>query len=141
MHTPGPWEARDVAGAGWQIYAKVGEWNDQHCSVVHFTPLGSMTIHAKKDGTLVGMIAYESWVQFKSRNIAEQWAGNAKLAAAAPELLEATKALLALCADYLSPEAKAHHAVRLDQAAAALRKAEEGTEKPNLSLPYWAEGS
>jgi hypothetical protein len=37
------------------------------------------------------MIAYEEWVQFQSANIAEQWAANAKLAAAAPDLLAALK--------------------------------------------------
>lgn len=134
-HTPGPWEARDVSGAGWQIYAKVGEWNNAHCDVVHFTPLHNMSIRATKDGKLVGMIAYESWVQFKSANIEEQWAANAKLCAAAPDLLQAVEFLRNIALDYLPNDAQQHFASQLKQAADAIKKANEGTPVPtSLSM-------
>lgn len=114
MHTPGPWEAKEVPSAGWQIFAKVGEWGDRQCQVIEFSPLDCVTIKAHKDGNLYGLLAYESLVQFKSEPIREQWAGNAKLAAAAPELLDAIKALMAEVPPYSlgSPlMAKVHDAI------------------------------
>jgi hypothetical protein len=131
-HTPGPWEARDVAGAGWQIYAKVSEWNDKHCSIVRFSPLQNMTLYAKKDGSIVGMMAYEEWVQFQSKIIEEQWAGNAKLAAAAPDLLSVAQFIVQATVGNIPPGI-------VQAAKDAIKKAEEGTPKPNLSMPEWAE--
>lgn len=132
-HTPGPWEARDVAGAGWQIYAKMAEWNDKHCSIVRFTPQHSMSFHATKDGKIVGMIAYEEWVQFKSDAVEKQWEANAKLVGAAPEMYEALNAIRGLLAledcDWAT-------AIIRDQVRAALEKAESGSPMTNLSNPY-----
>jgi len=95
-HTPGPWEVRDVAGAGLQVWGNVDLGGDefreglQPIYVVHVRP----QLMVGNDGKAHAQICYEDWRQFPSLDWNEMQAANARLIAAAPDLLEACKAML-----------------------------------------------
>lgn len=92
-HTPGPWELRDVVGAGFEIYAPVqlvetikwpGNGPDKPIETYMLTgPAGHK------------LIACEIWVQFKPEGWKEMQRANGQLISAAPDLLDACEALLA----------------------------------------------
>lgn len=64
-HTPGEWEAKNIAGAGWQV-------------------------HNEDDNIIASM----GWYQFPSEKMNPEISGqNAKLIAAAPKLLKALRGL------------------------------------------------
>lgn len=97
-HTPGPWVARDVPGAGLEIHAPVhlvdmAELDEPIMTFQLTRPAGHK------------LIACERWVQFEPKGWHEMQEANAKLIAAAPQMLEVVeKAIkhrnsLALAAD------------------------------------------
>lgn len=90
-YTPGPWEARDVAGAGLQIYAALAEVDGKILSFFHLPREQDISFHVGEDGVLYAMLAYEEWVQFSPAGWENRQAANAHLMAAAPELLQALK--------------------------------------------------
>lgn len=102
-YTPMPWEVKEIAGAGIEIFAKVDIGKEdmsggvlQPIYNVSLTP----SLHVGRDGIVRAMISYESWRQFPSINFQEMQKANAYLIASAPELLEACKMAL----QYISEE-------------------------------------
>jgi len=96
-HTPGPWEAKDVPAAGIEIFAKVDIGKEDMSSGV-LQPIYNVSLKPSlqvgENGIVNLMISYESWRQFPSINFQEMQRANARLIAAAPELLETCKQIL-----------------------------------------------
>lgn len=104
-HTPGPWQAEDVAGAGIQIkaklpfhpYAAAGDsetrWQlakDKAFGIFYMTPhSGNVNFTVNDEGQLSAMLCYEEWVQFPSTDWEAMQMANARLIAAAPMMLDA----------------------------------------------------
>lgn len=111
-HTPGPWEWRDVAGAGICIYGDTSAtMGKDFAQLVEIYGLGAC-------GAPKFQISYERWVQFPRNDWEEMQKANAKLIAAAPELLEALKALVEI-----TPRSAHVPSVELDHAIAVIAKA------------------
>jgi hypothetical protein len=93
--TKGPWEARDVKGAGWEIYATVNIGKTAGGGVLQ--PIYHVGIQpmlfVNKDGGVTAKLSYEDWRQFPSVDFEKMQAANAHLIAAAPRLYTALKAL------------------------------------------------
>lgn len=106
--TKGPWEAKDIPSAGWQIYAEVDLGKDERRGVIQ--PIYNVNVKpmlfVNNEGTVTAVIAYEDWRQFPSINFQEMQAANSRLIAAAPRLYNALKKLyesIDSCVD-LTPE-------------------------------------
>lgn len=112
-HTPGPWQAKYTSGAGLSVHANVskalGPRYSNDCPVYH---LGT-------DSTGLS-IAYELWTQFPRAEWDAMQQANARLIAAAPELLDA---LVDVMFQHVPFSNKADYAER---ARAAIAKATGG---------------
>jgi len=102
-HTPGPWELRNVPGAGLQIWALADLGLDERRQVVQ--PLYRVDIHPSlkvgDDGKVYVMLSYEDWRQFPTTQFDEMQKANGQLMAAAPDLLKACKAALPCLQDWI----------------------------------------
>ena len=81
-HTPGPWVAKNTSGAGLSVHADVskalGERYSKDCPIYHVA------------SDACGLqISYELWTQFPREGWDAMQAANARLIAAAPDLLAA----------------------------------------------------
>ena len=106
--TPGPWEARDVVGAGWEIYATVNIGREKGGGVLQ--PIYQVScrpmLYVDPDGSVIAKLSFEDWRQFPSVNFQKMQAANANLIASAPRLYNALKRLyesVDSCAE-LTPE-------------------------------------
>lgn len=107
--TPGPWEARDVKGAGWEIYATVNIGKAEGGGVLQ--PIYNVgcrpMLFVNEEGTVTMKISFEDWRQFPSVNFEKMQEANAILIASAPRLYNALKRLYEAvdsCVDLLTPE-------------------------------------
>ncbi len=86
-HTPGPWTAKNISGAGWGVWADLRPALGEKFSK-DFPLNGSEALSTQKI-----QVAYETWVQFPSEAFNAMQSANMALMAAAPDLLEALKAV------------------------------------------------
>ena len=97
MHTKGPWVAKNVPSAGWEIFAKIPEMEKYKCSdggyPIWKVPLDNHMTAGEEPQAIIG---YEPWIQFPPKWWIEMTAANAQLFSAAPELLEACKEAMAI---------------------------------------------
>lgn len=129
--TPGDWEFKDVAGVGFEIWASVNIGTDATGKNLQPIYEGrcAPTLHIKEDGSVIALIAYESWRQFPSVNFKEMQMANGIAIAALPDCLEALKDLLAAQydmqhpSDWLPGEKSRKLERAKDNAKAALQKA------------------
>lgn len=93
--TEGPWEARDVAGAGWEIYATVNIGREKGGGVLQ--PIYHVSckpmLFINDDGSVTAKLSFEGWRQFPSIDFQKMQAANAILIASAPRLYNALKSL------------------------------------------------
>lgn len=131
-HTPGPWQAEDVAGAGIEIKAALpfhpygGTWKLTEGATFAFfrmTPRsGNVSFSVNAKGEIWAKLCYEEWVQFPSAEWGAMQAANARLIAAAPDLLTACEAALERLA-HSQPPAGGRTAKVVKQINAALAAA------------------
>lgn len=113
-HTPGPWKAKHTPSAGLSVHANVskalGPRYSDDCPIYH---LGN-------DACTMSL-AYELWTQFPRAEWDAMQEANARLIAAAPELLDSLRALT----HSLDPDHFEHDDQReaFKQAVAAITKA------------------
>jgi hypothetical protein len=96
--TPGPWEAMDAAGAGWQIHGVLPEGLQFDCTCHGADGKTWFMLYTLRQSVMVG-IGDERWVQFETGQWKEMQRANSHLMAAAPDLLEALKASYATLYD------------------------------------------
>lgn len=112
--TKGPWELRDVASAGLQIYGQVAERLEM-TEREPGAPLPRMLWH---------LLSFEPWRQFPVKYTDEMNRANARLICAAPDLFAA---LEALCGAVQMLDVTAEEAAAIEpliaEAQGALKKA------------------
>lgn len=106
-YTPGPWIAEDIPSGGWKIKAVIARVPDKLRGILEISAPRYTSFTVGEDGKLWATIAYEEYVQFPPDDIKEQWAANAKLAAAAPDLLVVAKMFLETMRQDAAPEGSA----------------------------------
>ena len=116
-HTPGPWTAKHTNGAGLSVHADVskalGPRYSRDCPIYH---LGN-------DACTMN-IAYELWTQFPRAEWDAMQEANARLIAAAPELLEALQDLFGADMEHvLMGDGKDDQIEAIAKARAAIAKA------------------
>lgn len=143
-HTPGPWMWVDFPSGGLQIKAKlytlpqpISNQPDSQGKVFSFFELpvlSNVSTQFNHRGELWATLAYESFAQFPTPEWTEMQTANARLIAAAPDMLEENKALLALLAqmvDFFSnqelPDNYGEYRTRHDE---LIGKAKAMIEKP-----------
>ena len=84
-HTPGPWEAAYGIGAGWTIK---GTPNINEFTVYNFDEGQKIPVFTLRKEPEKTPFMDEQWIQFPIREWEEMQKANARLIAAAPELLE-----------------------------------------------------
>lgn len=92
-HTPGPWTYDDAPGRGLQIYGNPGPMKGGPWSPTGGGPVGVWGLVESPAPITIG---YERWVQFEPEGWSEMQKANARLIAAAPDLLEACKTIVQL---------------------------------------------
>ena len=114
-YTPGPWVAKCTPGAGLSVHADaskaLGERYSKDCPIYH-TASDACGLQ----------IAYELWTQFPREQWNEMQRANARLIAAAPELLEALQSIVRSLSDQ-DDEGLIEHAEPMIAARAAIAKA------------------
>ncbi len=94
-HTPGPWEAKNIPSAGWQINARLKSYESRLSRFYETFHAPDLRVNFSGDDLhLTATLGFETWCQFPVDGWEEELAANMHLIAAAPDLLEACKALL-----------------------------------------------
>ena len=89
-HTPGPWEAKNIPSAGWQIRARLKSYEDQLLRFFETSHTPNLRVEFSRDSlNLIATLGYETWCQFPVDGWERELAANMRLIAAAPDLLEA----------------------------------------------------
>lgn len=125
QHTPGPWKWDDVPGAGIQISANVPK----------SARVGLYTYRTETDDGDTGMLftlgeaqivrlADARWVQFSKPEWDEMQAANARLIAAAPDLLAACRGMVGLLGALEEERGLKMLGVSVDAMNVAIAKAE-----------------
>ncbi len=103
-YTPGPWEAKNMPSAGWQINARLKSYESRLLRFYETLHAPDLRVSFSGDGlNLTATLGFETWCQFPVDGWEEELAANMHLIAAAPDLLEACKALLVMMDRGASP--------------------------------------
>lgn len=95
--TPGPWEAKYVAGAGFEIHAPI---HLTKCVEYPRPPTGPAMVYTCVERPNPFLIACDRWVQFEPNGWHEMQEANAALIARAPELAARVEELTEDIADH-----------------------------------------
>lgn len=117
-HTPGPWTAKYTSGAGLSVFADVSKALGPRYS--HDCPV----YHVSSDACSL-QLAYELWTQFPREEWDAMQQANARLMAAAPELLAALERAHMALIGYLPAHRNAVTDAAINAASAAIAKATE----------------
>lgn len=105
-HTPGPWYAVKSSNNGWEICGVLGDLPERR-NMVEFTYASNKPV----------LLFVEPWHQFPNEKWNEMQQANARLIAAAPDLLAALSDLLAI------EGIQGDRGVVISKACAAIKKA------------------